>query len=331
MTRPRFFPVLLVLIVSQIGNGQQIVRTQKSIEREPLRYLLYIPKTEANESLPLVLFLHGGGEGGNDIEKVKKHGLPKLIDEGRNFPFIVVSPQNPSESQFWDDQQLIRLVDELVAELPIDPSRIYLTGLSRGGFGVWRLAIQNPHRFAAIVPICGGGPAPYAKKLKDVPVWVFHGARDPVIPLEESQRMVDALRKAGNNVKFTIYPEAKHDAWTESYESPELYQWLLKQRRADDTLAPPDNRGSANLPRVFQDFVFVPKDGHFSELDPNTRRDFTKMHTWALNMPRHVPRKLNLDLAHAQQTEFSVSYWGGHIGTSGQFNRGLFRIQRSRD
>ena len=318
MTRPCFVSVLLIMIVIQIGNGQQIVRTQKPIERQPFRYLLYIPKIETNETVPLVLFLHGGGEGGNDIEKVKKHGLPKLIEEGRTFPFIVVSPQNPSESQFWDDQQLSRLVDELQAELPIDPSRVYLTGLSRGGYGVWRLAIQNPDRFAAIVPICGGGLAPYAKKLKDVPAWVFHGARDSVIPLEESQRMVDALRKAGNDVKFTIYPEGNHDAWTETYENPELYQWLLKQRRAENTLTPSADQGSANLPRVFQDYVYVPKGGHFSELDPNTKRDFTKTHTWARNMPRHAPRKLDLDLTHAEQAAFSVTYWGGHIGTSGQ-------------
>ena len=211
---------------------QHVVRTQKATDREPIRYLLYVPKTDPGVSLPLVLFLHGGGEGGDDIEKVKKHGLPKLIDGGKSFPFIVVSPQNPSHSRFWDDQQLIRLLDELEAELPVDTSRIYLTGLSRGGYGAWRLAIQNPDRFAALVPICGGGLAPYAKKLKDVPVWVFHGAKDTVIPLEESQRMVDALRKAGGDVKFTIYPEASHDAWTETYNNPDLYDWLLKQRRA---------------------------------------------------------------------------------------------------
>ena len=223
--------IILVLAISQYGKAQQVVRTQQPGKHEPVRYLLYVPKTAANESLPLVLFLHGGGEGGGDIEKVKKHGLPKLIEAGKEFPFIVVSPQNPSKTEFWDDQQLIRLLDELETELPVDPSRIYLTGLSRGGFGAWRLAIQNPHRFAALVPICGGGPAPYAKRLKHLPVWSFHGAKDQVIPIQESRRMVDALRAAGGNVKFTIYPEAKHDAWTETYNNPELYQWLLMQRR----------------------------------------------------------------------------------------------------
>lgn len=224
---------LVALLLNTTALAQvQVERTQAVTDRSPLRYLLYVPELPtAGEPLPLVLFLHGGGEGGTDNEKVKKNGLPKLIAAGKTFPFIVVSPQNPSESQFWDDQQLIKLLAEIENELAVDPARIYLTGLSRGGYGAWRLAIQNPDRFAALVPICGGGAAPYAKKLKDVPTWVFHGAKDPVIPLEESQRMVDALKNAGGNVKFTVYPEAKHDAWSETYNNPQLYKWMLQQKR----------------------------------------------------------------------------------------------------
>jgi predicted peptidase len=216
------------------SEGNQIIRVQKQGTQETLRYLFYSPvkaESEAGESFPLVLFLHGGGEGGDDIEKVKKHGLPKLIAAGKNFPFFVVSPQNPSETQFWDDQQLMRLVDEMIRKHPIDESRIYVTGLSRGAYGAWRLAIQNADRFAALVPISGGGPLPYVKKLKSVPTWAFHGAKDKVIPVSESQRLVDALQKAGGNVKLTVYPDARHDAWTQTYENPKLYQWLLKQKR----------------------------------------------------------------------------------------------------
>ena len=210
--------------------AEQTAEIQTTGSREPLRYLLYVPdEATAKRPLPLVLFLHGGGEGGTDLEVVKKHGLPKLIAAGKKFPFIVVSPQNPSETQFWEDQQLIRLLDEIEANHPVDPSRIYLTGLSRGGYAAWRLAIQNPDRFAALVPISGGGAVPYAKRIRHLPTWVFHGAKDPVIPLNESQRMVDALKAADGNVKFTIYPEAGHDAWTETYIKPELYQWLLQQ------------------------------------------------------------------------------------------------------
>lgn len=227
------YPLCLFLLVST-ACAQQVVRMQKDATRQGLQYLLYVPEgvADANDGgVPLVLFLHGGGEGGDDIEKIKKHGLPKLIAEGKRFPFIVASPQNPSEKQFWDDQQLIRLLDELEATLPVDRSRIYLTGLSRGGFGAWRLAIQNPDRFAALVAICGGGPAPYARRIKHIPAWVFHGKQDQVIPVEESQRMVDALKKAGGTVKFTIYPEAQHDSWTETYNNPQLYEWLLQQRK----------------------------------------------------------------------------------------------------
>ena len=226
--------LFLAVVTGQAANAQQSVRSHKAGNRESLRYLLYMPKAETQpaDGFPLVLFLHGGGECGNDIRKVTRHGPPKLIEQGKQFPFIVVSPQNPSSTQFWDDQQIIRLLDELESELPVDKSRVYLTGLSRAGYGAWRTAIQNPDRFAALVPISGGGAVPYAKKLIDLPTWVFHGAKDPVIPIVESQRMVDALREAGCNVKFTIYPEAKHDAWSAAYDNPELYKWLLEQKLA---------------------------------------------------------------------------------------------------
>ncbi len=222
--------------------------SQGVILGSPLKYLLYLPKDlndskmtelpkvktpnekEAIQQWPLVLFLHGGGEGGDDINLVKKHGLPKLIAAGRDFPFFVVSPQNPNETQFWDDQRLMQLLNEIKSTHPIDPKRVYLTGMSRGGYGAWRLAIQNPDHFAAVVPVCGGGALPYVKRLKSVPIWVFHGAKDPVIPLEESQRLVQELKRVGGNVKFTIYPEADHDAWTETYDSPDLYSWLMEQK-----------------------------------------------------------------------------------------------------
>lgn len=207
---------------------------QTATEGTPFRYLLFPPKVVSKtnqQPMPLVLFLHGGGEGGADLQKVRKHGPPQLASEGQSFPFFLVAPQNPSETQFWDDQQLIALVDELMERYPIDPDRVYLTGLSRGAYGAWRLAIQNPDRFAAVVPVCGGGPLPYVQRLKNVPLWVFHGARDPVIPLSESKRLVDALKAAGSEVKWTVYPDAGHDAWTQTYSNPEVFDWMLKQKR----------------------------------------------------------------------------------------------------
>lgn len=230
-------------------------RVQKLVAGQPLKYLLHIPagvlpegrKTNAKK-FPMVLFLHGGGEGGNNLDAVKKHGLPKLIAAGRQFPFFVVAPQNPSKTQFWDDQKLIQLIDELVADHPIDSSRIYLTGLSRGGYGAWRLAIQNPNRFAAVLPISGGGPLPYVKRLKDVPIWIFHGEQDPVIPVGESQRLNEALLQAGGNVKLTTYADAQHDAWTQTYDNPEIYDWMLNQKRDAQTMVFPEAEWAHGTP-----------------------------------------------------------------------------------
>lgn len=232
--------VSCLALTQMVHVREQSPAVQRANESESLKYLMYSPVEAADSkkrdsktpaAWPLVLFLHGGGEGGNDLEKVKQHGLPKLIEGGKSFPFFVVSPQNPSETQFWDDQQLIRLVDEIVQSHPIDESRIYLTGLSRGAFGAWRLAVQNPDRFAAVVPISGGGPLPYVQRLKHVPIWAFHGQQDTVIPCRESQRLVDELNRVGGNVKLTLYPKAGHDAWTETYENPQLYEWLLQQKK----------------------------------------------------------------------------------------------------
>lgn len=199
---------------------------------------LYTPQTQtdehqggADEMSALLLFLHGGGEGGQDIKLVKKHGPPREIENGRSLPFYVASPRNPSQTQFWDDQMLIRLVDRLQHDLELDPDRIYLAGMSRGAFGAWRLAIQNPDRFAALIAVCGGGDLPYLKRIRHLPIWCFHGLKDDVIPFSESERLVQELKELGNDVRFTVYPEADHDAWTQTFANPDIYQWLVQQRR----------------------------------------------------------------------------------------------------
>jgi predicted peptidase len=199
-----------------------------------LNYLLYLPQEYETEKKPwpLVLFLHGAGESGTDLNKVKIHGPPKLIAGGKHFPFICVSPQ--SERGGWNPQSLNGLLDSLVAKYRVDKDRIYVTGLSMGGFGTWSLAGAFPDKLAAIVPICGGGNPADAAKMKDLPIWVFHGAKDTAVRLDQSERMVKALEEAGaKSVKFKIYPEAGHDSWTETYDNPELYEWLLKQNRAN--------------------------------------------------------------------------------------------------
>ncbi len=203
-----------------------------------LRYWLYLPGGYADDTAkkwPLMLFLHGAGERGDDLEKVKKHGPPKLIAAGAHLPFIVVAPQCPADAWWEGTPQVIALaalLDDIQASHRVDPDRVYCTGISMGGYGTWRLACEFPGRFAAVVPICGGGRPFLARAMKDVPAWVFHGAKDPVVPLSESEKMVEALKRAGGTVEFTVYPEALHDSWTETYDNPAVFDWLLKHRRA---------------------------------------------------------------------------------------------------
>ena len=196
------------------------------------RYLIDLPDIspkDASRKLPLLLFLHGSGERGNDLDQVRTHGPPMLVAEGKKFPFIVCSPQCPA-GEWWSAQQLRRLLDEVAAEYPVDADRVYLTGLSMGGYGVWELAAEYPQRFAAIVPICGAGSPQDADRLKSIPAWIFHGQQDPVVPFQRSVEMAEALKKAGGAVKFTPDPKAGHDSWTAAYGNPELYDWLLQQK-----------------------------------------------------------------------------------------------------
>jgi predicted peptidase len=200
-----------------------------------LNYLLFLPQgygADPEKKWPLILFLHGMGERGDDLELVKIHGIPKIVEQGQDLKFIALSPQCP-DSSFWtaETDALDALLDEVVRQYAADTARIYLTGLSMGGYGTWHLAVAYPDRFAAIAPICGGGPVQKACRLEDVPVWAFHGAKDPVVSVEESTKMVNALKECGADVKFTVYPDAEHDAWTETYDNPELYEWFLKHTK----------------------------------------------------------------------------------------------------
>jgi predicted peptidase len=201
--------------------------------RERLHYLLALPPgydLDAERRWPLMLFLHGAGERGDDIGLVRGYGIPKAIDDGFEIPAIAVSPQCPAGER-WSASLLAALLDAVEAELRVGPDRIYLTGLSMGGFGAWALALAQPHRFAALVPVCGGGDARAVGVLRHLPVWAFHGARDDVVPLLRSEEMVEALQRAGGDVRFTVYPNAGHDSWTAAYAEPELYRWLFAQRR----------------------------------------------------------------------------------------------------
>ncbi|HOW72919.1 MAG TPA: prolyl oligopeptidase family serine peptidase [Phycisphaerae bacterium] len=216
------------------ANPQQALSLDRPFRRRAqCRYLLHLPSAcqPQGHPWPLILYLHGAGERGDDLEMVKKHGPPKLIAAGRDLPFIVLSPLCPKD-QTWHPHLLTELLDEVQEHHNIDKDRVYLTGLSMGGFGTWALGIDTPERFAAIAPICGGG-APYiAYRLRRVPVWAFHGDQDEVVPPYESQRMVEAVQQAGGNARLTVYPGVGHDAWTRTYEGHELYDWLLSHKRA---------------------------------------------------------------------------------------------------
>ena len=206
-----------------------------------VRYLLFLPRNyqaKEGQRWPLILFLHGSGERGTNLSRVAAHGPPKIVKDQPDFPFIVVSPQCPNR-QLWSNEFLLPLLDDVMDRYKVDPRRVYLTGLSMGGYGAWHLALAHPERFAALAPICGGGDilpvllagVPQLRALRTLGIWVFHGAKDPVVPLRESERMVAALRAVGNHVKLTVYPEAEHDSWTETYNSPALYTWFLSHQR----------------------------------------------------------------------------------------------------
>lgn len=201
-----------------------------------LAYLLHLPEQhgKVRRKWPMIVFLHGSGERGNDPEKLKVHGIPKIAERDPDFPFVALSPQCP-ENSFWSAHldSVMALIDETASTCDVDPDRIYLTGMSMGGWGTWTLAIAHPDRFAAIAPVCGGENPARAPLLKELPIWVFHGAKDSVTPVTYSQAMVNALRKAGANVRFTVYEDADHDCWTATYDNPELYEWFLRHSLRD--------------------------------------------------------------------------------------------------
>lgn len=197
-------------------------------------YLLYLPegyKPEGKERYPLMLFLHGFGERGDNLEQIKVHGPFKEIAKGRKFPFIIVAPQMPLTETSWDVDKLTGLLDDIESKYRVDKKREYVTGISMGGFGTWALASYTPARFAAAVPICGGGNFLTAFQLKNVPVWAFHGDKDPTVPIAQDQSMVDAMKSVGGDVKFTIIPGGLHDVWTPIYAGTEIYDWLLQHQR----------------------------------------------------------------------------------------------------
>ncbi len=250
-----FFLCLTALLIHTVEAqydtlkpGKQTSHYFEMSDGNKIGFLLYLPQNysaDNEEKYPLLMFLHGGGERGSQLDSVKRHGPPMILEKGGDMPFIVVSPQCP-DTAHWETECLEKLRRHIVESLKVDSDRMYLTGLSMGGYGTWAYAMEYPELFAAIVPICGGGEKDKVCVLRDVPVWAFHGAKDKTVLPEKAQEMVDALKACGGNVNFKVYPEAGHDSWTETYNNPELYSWLQEQKRGNSGIIvkkQPDPKG----------------------------------------------------------------------------------------
>ncbi|MFT7771807.1 dienelactone hydrolase family protein [Roseateles sp.] len=205
---------------------------QRPWQLEGVRFWIWLPREygQRTEAWPLLVFLHGSGERGTDMEKVKVHGPPKLVAQGADYPCIVVSPQLEDNLR-WDPERLHKLLAALKARLNIDPRRCLGTGLSLGGFGVWQWACAHPRDLAAIAPVCGYGDPAKVAAMRDVPVRAYHGDQDSVVPLAPHAACVEALRAAGGTASLTIYPGVGHDSWTPAYNDRELLPWLLAQKQ----------------------------------------------------------------------------------------------------
>lgn len=203
-----------------------------------LSYLLYLPpEYDGTQKMPLILFLHGAGERGDDLDLAASQGLPKRLLQGADIPFIVVSPQCPLNDT-WETHlyNVMALLDHIIETYPVLEDQVYLTGLSMGGYGTWRLVTKFPARFAAAAPICGGmpwlvNPETALSTIRHLPLWVFHGAKDMAVPVEQSRVLVDILKKIGGSIRYTEYPDLQHDSWTVTYNNPELYTWFSKHKR----------------------------------------------------------------------------------------------------
>lgn len=193
-------------------------------------YLLFLPADyeKSERKWPVLLYLHGAGECGTNLNLLKRNGPTKHVLTHPEFPFILVSPQTKGG---FDDRAVMRLLDDVVSQYRVEKSQVYLTGVSMGAGATWDIAAKHTERFAAVVPVSGVGNTAMASKLATLPIWVFHGARDTIISVEWSQKMVAALKAAGGTVKYTEFPKAHHNIWSKVYDDPELYTWLLAQRR----------------------------------------------------------------------------------------------------
>lgn len=260
----RWLPWLAILMMtdcatslSDSARGRFEARAVK-VEGETAYYQVFIPagvQTAASTHLPVILFLHGSGERGSDGIKQTYSGLGPYLREHSDFPALVVFPQAAKHSEWSgrNNRMAVAALDATIAEFGADPTRQYLTGMSMGGYGSWNIALDDPHRFAAIVPVCGAVLAPrakrptlfveqvaqetdpyavIAKRLQHTPIWIFHGALDDVVPPDDDRRLHAAFQSANaRDVRYTEFPEGNHNAWDATYADPAMWAWLFAQKR----------------------------------------------------------------------------------------------------
>lgn len=226
----------ILILGDSMANSEMINASfERTITKKVgLKYALFLPdgyNTQPEKSWPLILFLHGSGSRGDNLKFLTQGRPMTYAQQTRDFPFILVAPQCPDGEQ-WESDTLIALLDEIETKYHIDQDRVYLTGISMGGTGTWTLAIDHPERFAAIAPVCGRVILTLAYRIKDMPIWVFHGDKDNTVNISFSVDMIAKLKSEGaKNVEFTIYPGAGHSIGDTTYSNPKLYEWFLAHKR----------------------------------------------------------------------------------------------------
>jgi predicted peptidase len=237
----RIAAVLLCLVwtVAPAGALPRIFTDQlqeesvRILPRTVVRYLLFLPSTynrSDGKQWPLILYLHGSTERGNDVDMVRRNGLPAYLPQQPRFPFIVVSPQLPEQRNRWDPDMLKEFLTTVIAGLHVDRDRMYMTGWSLGATGTYETAMRFPRLFAAIAPVAGDVDARQAALLKGIPIWVFQGAEDMNVLASQSIDMVAALRDCGADVQFTLYKGCGHESWIPAYSNAMLFEWFLRHR-----------------------------------------------------------------------------------------------------
>ena len=206
----------------------------KILEFNKIKYVIRYPEGyNAGDKCPVLIYLHGAGGRGKDIDVIRNHKVFLLTEKHENFPFITIAPQCYANTWFDIFEQLQEFVKWVYSSDFCDRERVYLMGASMGGYGTWQLAMSLPELFAAIVPICGGGMYWNTPRLQDVPVWAFHGDSDPVVLPRESEQLVFRVKQCLGNAKLTIYENTGHDAWTATFNDPEVFEWLLTNKKKD--------------------------------------------------------------------------------------------------